>query len=437
MARDLVARLESLGVPGPDFWEDDLEMVLEPVLQRIEESGSPTEWVAKRTGYQLQVLARQVGVDGERSTRALRPDIADRADDLLAYLLVHAFAKGKSKVAIVGLAKERLPEDVLAVCRKPKPQTKTDVADDTAADEEVEEEYDTLALTFALYAAEPRNLQRLFHSDKIQKTGFARMELTTRARRPESSLAEVLEPDRLAGILRAYDKRKDDGRWSDLKEVVAADGRFFVFIRRPHRRDYIYTADGGPVIHGFHPEWIVLDFEEGGKRVKISSRSDSVPLEMADRIATEYFGKSCKYDNETTVTYKAQIERFLGDVAQQPRGPLVLVEMVSRNSPLSGSPKVKISDDTSNSIGPALADFARAHGEPLGQVADLDSVKVRYRRKRISLIFETLNGKDDEYDVRYTDHRLNGFERTPFEDYMRDAHGLEILSTEKRHRRSR
>jgi hypothetical protein len=436
----LVARLEGLGVPGRKFWEDDLEMPREPVLRRIEENGGVSGWVAKRTGYQLQVLARQFEIDGDCSTRALRPTVVERADELLGYVLVSAFAKGKSKVAILGLSKERLPEEVLAICRKPRPSNGApapEPTDDKDADEEAEEEYDTLALVFALYAAAPENLRRLFHSDKIQKTGFARMELATKARRPESSLAKVLEHAPLTRILQAFDRRKDDGRWSELKDVVASDGRFFVFIRRPHRRHYICVADGGPVVHGYDPEWIILDFEEGAKRVKISSRSDAVPLEMADCVATEYFRKPCRYDNESTITYAAQIERFLDDVAPRSRGTLVLVEMAVRNSPLKGAPKLKVSDETSNSIGPALADFARALGEPLHRVEHLDSVKVHYRHKRISLIFEKLDGKDGEYDVRYTDHRLNGFERTPFEDYMRDEHGLEILSTEKRHRRGR
>jgi hypothetical protein len=52
--------------------------------------------------------------------------------------------------------------------------------------------------------------------------------------------------------------------------------------------------------------------------------------------------------------------------------------------------------------------------------------------KRIDIRFERLDTGLDEFIVRYMDHRLNATLRKQFEDFMRETHGIPILSTEKR-----
>jgi len=186
------------------------------------------------------------------------------------------------------------------------------------------------------------------------------------------------------------------------------------------------------VVHGYRPEWIILDFTEDAKRVNISSISVSVPLEIANRLASGYFHATCEYENECQITHAKQLEHFLKTLQAKDDGDLVLVEIVVTNSPLDGAPKFKISDADSKPIGRAIAHFERAVGKLLVHVDHIDSVKVRYRKKRISLIFEPQDGSDGEYVVRYSDHRLNAGERRRFEELIRSSHGIEILSTEKR-----
>ncbi len=52
----------------------------------------------------------------------------------------------------------------------------------------------------------------------------------------------------------------------------------------------------------------------------------------------------------------------------------------------------------------------------------------------MSVRFEESEADGRQYTVRYTDHRLNGFERRGFEQEMRDKHDIPVLSTEKRFR---
>jgi len=65
-------------------------------------------------------------------------------------------------------------------------------------------------------------------------------------------------------------------------------------------------------------------------------------------------------------------------------------------------------------------------------LADVEWIKVLYRPKRVGLQFEQDESGDGLYVVRYTDQRLNAFERRRFEQQMREDHGIAILSTEKR-----
>jgi len=191
----------------------------------------------------------------------------------------------------------------------------------------------------------------------------------------------------------------------------------------------------GGVVHGYRPEWIILDFTDGAKRVNISSVSVSVPLEIANRLASGYFGRSCEYENESRVTYAKQLERFLDVLRKDKTGELLLVEVVVLNSPLEGSPKIKITDPDSHPIGDAIGHFEKVVGGILSDIENIESIKVHYRKKRVSLIFEKVEGSDDEYVVRYSDHRLNALERRSFEEHLRNVHGIPVLSTEKRFKR--
>ncbi len=238
-----------------------------------------------------------------------------------------------------------------------------------------------------------------------------------------------MQPDTVKRVLEGFDKTQKDNRISELKDVVSRDGRHLVFIRRAESPDLL--LHNGAIVHGYRPEWIILDFADGAKRVDISSVSVSVPLEIANRLASGYFGFNCEYENDAQVTHAKQLERLLKELANGNSKDAVLVEIVVSNSPLDGSAKLKIISPDTSSIGDSISHFEKAVGSILNDVDNVDSIKVLFRKKRVSLIFD---GQENpgEYVVRYSDHRLNAIERRPFEDFMEQEHGVTIFSTEKR-----
>ena len=411
-----MASLEEAGSAAREFWEDDLETALEPLLARARRNVAMDEWIGKRTGRQVNVLCANLGTDGTVSVREKKNVLRSTShDDLVPYLLVDQFAKFKSKVATIDFAKGVLTEDALETCR---------IQDD---------EFDKTALLFAIYHRRPEDLRVVFHLDKIHKSGFARMKLRETARRRPESFQDFLRPDTVKGTLADFDATARDGRRSEFKEVVSHGDSQLVFIRRAERPDLILRSGG--VVHGHRPEWIILDFQDGGKRVNISSVSVSVPLVIANRLASRYFDKPCEYENESRITYGRQLGRFLSILKDDQAEQLRFVELVVSNSPLEGAPKIKITDPDSNAIGVAIGHFEKAVGGVLSGIESIDSIKVYYHKKRVSLIFNEVEEADDAYIVRYSDHRLNASERRSFEDHMRDIHGIPVLSTEKRFKR--
>ena len=218
MTQFTMASLEEAGSAAREFWEDDLEMALDPILARVRENGVMDEWVGGRTGRQASVLCANLSIGGDGSVRERKNDLrAIGGDDLMPYLLVDQFSKFKSKIATIGFAKEVLTEGSLNTCR---------IKDDV---------FDKTALLFAMYHRRPEDLRVVFHLDKIHKSGFARMTLGETTRRRRESFEDFLQPDVVKGTLADFDVAKRDGRTSEFKDVVAHRDSQLVFIRRAER----------------------------------------------------------------------------------------------------------------------------------------------------------------------------------------------------------
>jgi len=403
--------MTKVGAPPAEFWENDLELGVEDILRRIAENGYLAEWAQGLDKRRTSVLCKNLGLKGGGLDER-RAALAGRNGTLTPYLLVAHFSRGKSHAAIEELAKRSLPPDVVESCRVG------------------EERYDILALLFALFHQDSELLRDVFHLDKIHRTGFARMTMATEARKPEKqSFQDFLHSEGVTQALDTADDSLRDGHTSELRDVIELDDRVLVFVRRGQRPEHIVRDNR--IVHGHRPEWIILDFEPGAKRVNIASKSINESLEIANQLASVYFGKAVEYTNETEVTYAKQLDRLLSRLCNGKDETLEWVELLFGNSPLDGAPKIKIS--AQNAIGPAIQHFETAVGGLLGHLDCIESIKVRFAKKRVSVIFEREEDyEDDEFVVRYSDHRLNVFERRKFENYMRDEYGIPILSTEKR-----
>lgn len=404
--------MRKVGAPLAEFWENDLELGLEDILRRLSNDGHLSEWAGSLNGRCAAILCRNLGFAAEDTIHTRRAAIQACNGTLTPYHLVACFANRQSSIAVVELAQRRLPKEVVEQCR---------VND---------EKFDVPALLFALYRENPMLLRDVFHLSKIHRKGFARMEMSTQARKPaDRTFEDYLRSDDVRGALRQADSSLADGHTSEFRDVIELNGRLLVFVRRAERPEHIVHEN--KIIHGHRPEWIILDFEDGAKRVNIASRSIAESLELANQLASGYFGKEVSYANESEVTYAKQLERLLACLKEGQDEKMTFVELIFTNSPLDGSPKLKISDQ--KAIGPAIAHFESVIGGLLEHLSNIESIKVCFAKKRVSVIFERdEEHEDDEFVVRYSDNRLNVFERQEFENHMRKTYGIPILSTEKR-----
>lgn len=398
--------------PSQAFWKDDLEVHVEHVLAQAS-NGSLGAWISRRTGRQLSIICEAHGLE-TASTQKMRDSVHELNGELTPYVLVEQFSQFKSKVAVLDFARGSLPDAVVTSCLK---------GDDDP---------DKTALLFAIYQQRWSDLRLVFHLDKIHKSGFARMRLRGKPRAQKESFAAFLNDKSAKAILAAFDKSRRDRLTSELKSVITRQNQVLVFIRRAERPDHLVRSGGG-VIHGYRSEWIILAFSADAARVDISSVSIDTPLDVANRIASAYFKKDCEYENENVATDPDQIETFLTSIRDVSDGPLVLVEISYGSSPLAGSPAIRLRQNDATSIGDAIAHFEKAVGKL--RIDDIESVKVMFRKKRVSLILDAPEGEAQGNVVRYSDHRLNALERVEFENHLRDAHGITVLSTEKRFKR--
>lgn len=399
--------------PPQTFWKDDLGLNIDELIESFD-SQAREEWIDHRTGRQIAVMAQALGVDGE-STRSRKASLRDADDEIVPFFLVEHFSRFKSKVAVVEYAKETLPEEVLGQCMK------------------TEDDGDRTALLFAIYLNDWTGLKAVALLDRTHKSGFAGMRLRGGGRKAQRPLGNVLKPASIKSILGAADSAARDRRATVFRGLLERNGRVQLFLRRAERPDQMVRPQGG-VIHGFKPEWIILDFEADGKRVRIASRTAFVPLQIANRIAAACFDKDCEYINDSAATVRKALEKFLSHLRTDGKGPLLLVELVAKTAPLKGSPALRISQPDSRHIGESLDHFEQKVGKlPLDHI---DSVKVLFRKKRVTLILDRAEDDADAFDVRYSDHRLNALERAEFVTLLQETHGITIHSTEKRYARA-
>lgn len=399
--------------PSQTFWKDDLGLNLDELIVGFDNE-TRAAWINKRNGRQATIVCDALGLDGH-SVQSRKESLHDTGDELVPFYLVERFARFKSKVAALEVAQDVLPEERLAACM-------TSGGDG-----------DTTALLLAIYVHRWDALKSVALLDRTHKSGFAGMRLFGGGRKAKRALSDVLKPRTLRAILAAADKTARDRRTTVFRGVLDRNGCLQLFMRRAERPDQMVRPQGG-VIHGFKPEWIILDFQPDAKRVRIASHTGVVPLQVANGIALACFQKDCRYVNDSDTTSRATLQKFLTHLRADNDGPLVLVELTCKSAPLKGSPALRISQPDSRHLGPSLKHFEQAVGKiPLD---DIDSMKVLFRKKRVTIIFDNAEDGMDAFDVRYSDHRLNRLERDDFVTLLREIHGITIHSTEKQYARS-
>lgn len=400
-----------------DFWENHLQMCIDPWLQNAADAQYMRRWLGDLNKLHLRMMCGYLGVDWDAKLEDQRESLLACNGRLTPYYLVERFAYRRSRFAISDYAATVLAKPIFDSCRSG-------------------EAFDTLALLLALYNNSPEHLRTVYHLEKVHSTGFARMKLKGRARKPKKSFREFLTSAVLKRLLAEFDARRDDGRASELMNIVPDTDHPVAFIRREEQRSMLLRSSRA--VHGFKPEWIILDFRDNAKRVDISSHSISVPLELANRIASAYFRTDCEYVNEVEVTPKALIDKLLDLLKRDAVDFLKLVEVHVKNSPLEGAPVLKLSSDGDESVADSVRHFEKVIGAILADLDLIKAIKVLFCGKRVKLTLEAVPDAPEGYCVRYTDKTLNKRERDAFETKVREEpYGIRVLSTEKRHKQAR
>lgn len=405
--------------PPVEFWENRLEVPVRRIIEDARAPGFLSAWLRRRTARQAAVLYHLLGVPAG-SARERRKALQAREAELLPFVPAADFAMRKSMHAALDVARECLRSDEF----------------DIARDEH--DKYDTTALIFAILHRSARDLEKVFHLDKLHKVGFARMRLAKPPRRPPARFSDFLKSHEVPALLQRYDAEQGDRHVSELLQVIDLSDSQLVFIRRPHQKEHILVDER--VVHGFTPDAIVLDFRSEGARLNVASHGHAASFEIANRIVSAFYAQALRYEDVTEISHEAQILRFLALLRSDQARDLRLVELRVQNSPLHGAPIIDISNKDNLSIGPALAQMEQAFSWTLDDVGRIPRFKVLFNDKRVSMEIDLIgNGRSEErtFVLRYRDQSLTLGERQVFETLIEQDHGIKVVSTEKRGARAR
>lgn len=406
--------------PPLDFWEDRLEIRAD-LLTAYRTPSEIERWVGNRSRAEVAVLRALVGLPADAKWNERRADLVRYGDELQRFVPVSMFSLYKSMLATVEVANACVSEQLRQLA---------------AIGEGV---YDKSALLFAIHDHSIDELERVFFLDKLHRVGLARMKLRRTPRRPGRSLMEFLGSDDLKKVLERFDRDRRDRRRCVLRGVFEREGGCLVYIRRPHREGQLLIGDR--LRHGHRADWIVLEFREEGRILNVASHGKKASFEIADRIASAFYGQPCEYVNIEEVVYSAQLEAFLEQLAKGQAQELVMVAFGLRDPPLPGLEVLEGFNSGSVSVGPAILELQRLLQVPLLDGDHLQHLKIVYRDKRLPLRIDRLEDvgpkKGRRYVLRYRDQSLNLAERAEFEKLIERNHGFKIVSTEKNRTKKR
>lgn len=407
--------------PSLDFWQHTLEIPADRILKKTADPAFWDGWLKRRNARQIAMLRHLVGLPADTSKRDRKAELCEHVDGLGKFALAAEFAARKSRQATVEVATGCVDPDVVKIAEEPDGR------------------FDTTALVFAILDSAWPEVQKVFHMDRLHKAGFARMRLPRPPRRPNRRLKHFVESDDLAAVLRRFDADQRDQVKSELQQVIELEDALVVFIRRPHQQSFV-LADNDEVVHGFTADQIVLHFRDEAARLNVASHNNAASYDIANCIATAFYGRPCEYENISEETYPAQITLFLERIRAIEGKDFRLVELAIRNAPLTGAPDMSISNGDNLSIGPALGEFEQAFRWSINDLDRIPRFKILFCDKRLSMEIEPIEDTATEkrYVLRYRDQTLSLGERQIFETRMEQEHGIKVVSTEKsgaRHRR--
>ena len=393
----------------PEYWQNQLEVPLADVLARTEKPPFFATWVDGVSPACRRVLARELGLPREMPQPALRKAVLRFRDTLVPLVLVDAAMAGKRRSAILEVARAVLGADDLEGARSGSA-------------------LDRRALGWTLHLRGAANLQRVFHIDRIHRRGVARMALAERPASPAPAGPEAFCPSAVAAVLAECQRERGLSGLDPRAETLTTPEQHVAFFKWPRKSAFVVR--GADNVFGYERQWVVLAFTRDLWRVTIASDPGEAPARIAERIAGSVFGHPVRYVNESIATPLETADRFVASLLDEKAG-MALVEAEVRTHAQQGAPLVRVHGCGDESIAVQVRRLELAFGGEVTRAARLGAVKVVAFGKRVRMVFEPAFG--DGVIVRYSDQVLAPEERDAFERRMRDAHGITVFSTEKRH----
>ena len=401
--------------PNRRFWEYDLELPVERLMDEYSNPNLRQNWLESLSPRQVTMLyaVNQAEADVSKTlpVAQMRKTLMEQSDDLFNYYLVNRFNHAKLETAVSDIAKTTLSDVLLEFCLVKN------------------NKYDKKSLLFALFNQNPDALKNIYHYDKIHKKGFAAFVLLNPPRQQAKTFADFLSSYPIAKILEQYDLNLGDGFESQLQDTFVHAGRIYLFIRRASDEDVLLSSD--QLLHGHKPEWTIIDFADNGKQVNVCAKCPQKSVFIANALISEYFNQSVTFTDAADVNFKKQVERFLRLSASESDQELKLFEIRFRSPYFHNNTEIAISTCPYNSIAEDLKAMQGAAGDVLADITCVDSIKVLYQNKRITLYFRCLDEACDHIRICYSEHVLDKNAREIFKSWMRDTYGLKILPKAK------
>ena len=400
-------------VRDPDFWRRDLRLGrYDEIRARLDDPSYRMRQVAAwfRTRRVLRYIADRIDIPSVAAVSDLQRALADCGDDLLPYLLVGAFAANKSEAAVLDAAAVALPLAVVEACKDGNGRS------------------DRLLLLLHLVDVAPEALAHVRGLHAWHRHGAANLVLSRRPARREGRFIEFVVGAAMENAIASVTCPAGVPPVHFEMAMPRGDDGVLVFLRRNLRRGHTWSNDGKCITHGHDEESIVLHFLDDVRRVRVSAQTADLPRQLADAIATAWFGQTCTFVEDLAPTEPACLRRLVAALVSRRVRDLRLVELAVRNAPLQGAPDLIVrTRDEGADIADAVAHFERTMGPLFERLHDILLLRVVFEDRRVDLDLEAINGRSA---VRFSDGRLDRHAAARFRACVEREFGIQVSTME-------
>lgn len=400
--------------PSGEFWESSLEMPVSSLLKDFQDPILRESRLNSLSGRQLGVIFNHCFQDKQNgqlfkdyefwkcdniSTQQKRKMLTDVSESLLNYFLVSRFSNSKSDLAVTEVAKSIFNVEPYLLQNN---------------------KYDKKSLLLTLFITDPNLLKQVFHFNKVQKKSFSPFTLKNPSRQRPIQFKDFLSDTVLQQILTQHDLSRNDGFISQFQGFFFHQNSIYLSIRRASDLDLLLNSN--QVVHGYKPDWIILDFSSNANQVSLSTKNIKHGLKIANSIVSLYFGLECSFVSLHSQNTVAQIRTFLNSYI--PKSGLNDISICELKFTLT-EPQTFITLNT-NDVEKWLNVLEPSVGSVLHEVSLIQHVKVMFNNKKVTLSFQV---QDSNYiAINYSEHILNKKEREDFKLLFKNTYGLTILS---------